>query len=168
MAGAEPSDTGVVRLPIAGDEPKRNIDLAALFDLAAGEHTQAVGVQKQREDHARVVAGPASRFATSCGERSQIETGDRVEHCPGKWSSGSHSRGSGGDRNGCSSSHGMLLSHNLYHNVTEHHSKYFATARIRRKLADQRASNGVWSQLSFGCGLLQMSRDRREWAVKTS
>jgi hypothetical protein len=81
MAGAEPSDTGVVRLPIAGDEPKRNIDLAALFDLAAGEHTQAVGVQKQREDHARVVAGPASRFATSCGERSQIETGDRVEHC---------------------------------------------------------------------------------------
>jgi hypothetical protein len=39
MAGAEPSDTGVVRLPIAGDEPKRNIDLAALFDLAAGEHT---------------------------------------------------------------------------------------------------------------------------------
>jgi hypothetical protein len=32
----------------AANQAKRDINLAALFDLAAGEHAQTVGVQQQR------------------------------------------------------------------------------------------------------------------------
>lgn len=75
------ADAGVIGMRIAREDSERDVLVRALRDLARRRQTDAVGIQKQRRHHARVVWRKAASLAlvVSSDER-QIEQRDGVQN----------------------------------------------------------------------------------------
>lgn len=81
----EPGDRGVVRPLVGRDHPERHVDSAGPLDRTRRTHPDAVGVQRQRDHHLRVVRRASPPIGAVVGvERRQVHLLDRVEHEPGQ------------------------------------------------------------------------------------
>jgi hypothetical protein len=95
----EPRDRDVVWGLVGGKDPKRDVLVAASFDLPGGAHVNAVAIEEHGEQGLGVVGGVAVPVvAVGSVEGLKVELVDDVEHEPSEVALGSQSRRSGGSR----------------------------------------------------------------------
>jgi len=80
-SAAESGQGVVVRMPVAGDEPKRQRVVGGPFDLAARMRAGGVAVDQQRQQQRRVVGVTASTSVDAFQCR-QVQPFDNIHHVP--------------------------------------------------------------------------------------